>query len=147
VVPRGPLPQELAHEGRQVTRSEGRLGRVELVERPPAGGGDVLRVELLPGQPRYGLERRCPDEVVALDLAVPVDTELEQVGAHPDERAELARIQTDLLLELAAQRLRIRLTRVDAAAGRRPARPVRELEAHEQHPLVRIDDDGADRVP
>jgi hypothetical protein len=62
----------------------------------------------------------------------------------PEQQAELEAGEADLLLELPAERLLVRLSFLPAAAGRGP--PVTELVAvaEEQDPVLVVDDRGAD---
>ena len=84
------------------------------------------------------------NEVVALALAVPAPAcERHLVCPRPDERAELELLEAGLLPELAAHGLLVGLPLVDASSGRQPHRVLRALEAHEQDPVVGIEDDGA----
>ena len=51
--------------------------------------------------------------------------------------------EPDLFVELAAQRVDVALARLEPAARQRPSRRRRELEAHEQHTSVGVDDSKA----
>ena len=63
--------------------------------------------------------------------------------AGPDPRPELDLVEPYLFRELADDRLLVRLAGIQPAAGRRPHDCARKLEANEQDPVVRIEDDRA----
>ena len=52
--------------------------------------------------------------------------------------------QADFFFQLAAQSLHVALARFEPAARQRPASCRRELEAHQQHAVVGVDDERAD---
>src|SRR5688500_754882 len=62
---------------------------------------------------------------------------------RPHDRAELEAVEPCLFGALAAQRGRVRLPYVHAAAWHRPSRPVWELEAYEEHAVIRVEHDCA----
>ena len=81
--------------------------------------------------------------MIQLALPVPLAAdERDDVEARPDDGADVDGRQARLLGELAANRLLGRLARLDPATRCRPERPVRELEADEQDPVVRVEHDG-----
>ncbi len=110
--------------------------------RPPPDRGHELRVQLCPGQVRSRVSARRANEVVALDLAVPV-SELEEMPPRPHAGPEVEALESCLLGELAAQSSLVGLPFVHAAARHRPPRPVRKLEADEEHAVIRIEHDCA----
>ncbi len=72
--------------------------------------------------------------------------EVEHVRPRPDERTELDALEPGFLGELAAGGLLVRLARLEAAADSGPdRRHAREVESHEEHPLVVVDQDDARR--
>ena len=88
---------------------------------------------------------------VAAPVDAPADDRERQVQRveqkEVTEDPELEADEPRLLLELAHDRLLVRLALVEPAPGRRPHRPGRELEAHEQDPVARIEHDGTGRLP
>ncbi len=83
---------------------------------------------------------------VALAVPLPVE-ERDDVQAVPDVRADHQAVETELLVELPAQRRLVVLARLLPAARRRPHRDRRELEANQQDTVVGIEEEGADGRP
>jgi len=78
-------------------------------------------------------------DVVTLAVEPSAD-DRNDVGADPQQRADLRVVQADLLDQLAVQRLGERLARLDTAAGERPADlTAGEVESHEQDPVCRVE--------
>src|SRR4029450_13245286 len=119
-------------ESVQPDRYEERVTRGDLVEGPPSQLVDVLCVHLLPRQSRHGLERVTVDEMDA--FALPIELAVQErhdVQPMPDLRADDGLDQADLLLQLAAERIDVRLARIEPASWQRPTCGRRELEAHQ----------------
>jgi hypothetical protein len=69
------------------------------------------------------------------------------VRAPPHERTDLEALEASFLGKLAAKRLLVRLAGIDTASRCRPPGPLRELEAHEEHMVVGVEDDCANCGP
>lgn len=67
-----PVQDQLTDEVQEAARGELSPRSLQLLERPPADRRDVLGVQPRPGESRPGIERRRTNEVVALDLSIPV---------------------------------------------------------------------------
>ena len=80
---------------------------------------------------------------LAIELAV---QERHDVQPMPDLRPDDGVDQPDLLLQFATQRLDVVFAGLQPAAGQRPTGRRGELEAHEQHPVVGVDHQGAHRL-
>src|SRR6476646_7391556 len=142
------VPEELAEQRRQPTRRERDVRRgLQLPERPPPQLRDAFVAKLLGRQTRADREGRGAKEVEALGLTVP-PAHREHVGPHPDACAERPReVETQLLAELAPERRGVVLAFLGASAGCSPEAPRGELEADEDDPLVRVDDERPDAGP
>ena len=131
----------------QVARHEIDVAGGDLVEGPPSQFVDELGVHLLPRQPRLGVERIGTDEVDLFSLAIELAIEeRHDVQSVPDLRSDDCADQADLFLQLPVESLYMALTRLEPATWQSPSSCRGELEPHQQHSFVGVDNESADGV-
>jgi hypothetical protein len=112
----------------------------------------MLGPELGPAEMRRRVERLHLDEVEGIRLAVPVG-HLKRMLLEPDRVTDVRRVQdeSDLLAQLAPQRVGRRLSQLNPAAGTGPqsgGQPgILKVKVHQQNSPIGIHDKSTNRGP